>query len=140
MHRERPSFRPSDRSLQPWLLPFGMDVLALRVDLCLPRLHASRAETRWRVLGFRPEILAAGPVHGVYSSGWHDALPGCRLPRWVSRTSPVPARTGRSGQEAALRHDAAVSEPQSAVHGRPWAPVDFRWFARSLADNWRTTA
>ncbi len=30
------------------------EVLALQVELCLPRLIASRAEPRWRLLGFQP--------------------------------------------------------------------------------------
>jgi hypothetical protein len=43
-------------------------VLALQVELCLPRLMASRVETRWRPLGLSAGALAAGPVQRVYSS------------------------------------------------------------------------
>src|SRR3954453_20077582 len=52
MRRERPSFPPSDRSLQPWLLPFETGCTGPGVDLCLPPLHASRADARWRFRAF----------------------------------------------------------------------------------------
>jgi hypothetical protein len=85
----------------------------------LPRLHASRAKARWRALGFRPEILAAGPVR-LESTLWvtRDALPGCRcLPHWISRSPPVRMRTGRS-QDGLL--EAALAPPaQRQLPSRP---------------------
>ena len=43
-------------------------VLALQVELCSPRLIASRAEARRRPFGLSAGVLAAGPVQPVYSS------------------------------------------------------------------------
>jgi hypothetical protein len=46
-----PSPRRIDRSSHGFYTLRGMDVLALRVDLCLPQLHASRANACWRGSG-----------------------------------------------------------------------------------------
>jgi hypothetical protein len=48
-------------------------VLALQVELCLPRLIASCAWGTLAAYGLSAEVLAAGPVHPVYSS---ESAPG----------------------------------------------------------------
>jgi hypothetical protein len=43
--------------------------LALQVELCSPRLIASRVETHRRPFGLSAGVMAAGPVQPLYSSG-----------------------------------------------------------------------
>src|SRR5439155_14698836 len=46
----------------------GREVLALQLELCSPRLIASRVDARWRPSGFRPGFWPQGQWRPVYSS------------------------------------------------------------------------
>jgi len=71
-------------------------MLALQVELCSPRLIASRVEARWSPSGFRPGFWPQGQSS--------QSTPLHRLPRVL----PDPARLGRLVEPeplAELRHE-----------------------------------
>jgi hypothetical protein len=101
------------------------EVLALQVELCLPRLIASCAEPRWRLLGFRPgsgrraspDSLLLGAAFRAFSSSL--AFTGALLPRQPQRPRfrqrALGASSLRSGRPAG-GNGAVAEEPNGDIN------------------------
>jgi hypothetical protein len=101
------------------------EVLALQVELCLPRLIASCAEPRWRLLGFRPgsgrraspASLLLGAASRAFSSSL--AFTGALLPRQPQRPRfrqrALGASSLRSGRPAG-GNGAVAEEPNGDLN------------------------